>query len=336
MRPVCRYYMASECLNDRCRFAHPPEYPVYIYATGDSDIHPDELRYGLMMDPGLAAEADKVWVDNYVQFCQLGEGVVDIVENPDYFCMPFDVDGVSGEVERLKRAGKLAPRAQGADRPRYDRPPERGGQGRGGYGGQFDRSNSFQGGSFNRSNSFQGGSSSRNNSFQGGNFQGNNSFQGSNFQGGAPPRSNSFQGSSTGRNSFQGAPPKWGNQDRNDQGGWGSSFNRGGASQNRFDGQFGGNRQGGGYGRGDDRFDRQGQQRYDGQGPSQQQGGGRWGGQGQSRGAQGGGWFAGKGGRDAPQDGQQGFDRPRGSPAAERDDDNTPDYSYRNVPYNYK
>lgn len=105
MRQVCRYYRASECLNPNCRFAHPAEYPVYIYTVPGVEIHPDELRIAVMSNEGMAREADNAWLNNYFMFCQENvERSVDILEYPDYFCMPFDVDRVSSELEGLKRS----------------------------------------------------------------------------------------------------------------------------------------------------------------------------------------------------------------------------------------
>lgn len=104
MRQVCRYYRASECLNPNCRFAHPAEYPVYIYTVPGVEIHPDELRLAVMGNEDMAREADNAWLNNYFMFCQENvERSVDILEYPDYFCMPFDVDRVSLEIEGLKR-----------------------------------------------------------------------------------------------------------------------------------------------------------------------------------------------------------------------------------------
>lgn len=115
MRPVCRFYESSECTNPRCRFAHPVEYPVYIYTLPGADIHPDELRAGVMRDSAMAAEADAIWVQNYMLFCTLegDEGGVDIRAHPDYFCMPFDIEKVSSEVERLNQTAERGSRGRG-------------------------------------------------------------------------------------------------------------------------------------------------------------------------------------------------------------------------------
>lgn len=122
MRPVCRFYQSSECKNPNCRFSHPIEYPVYIYAGLENDIHPDELRANVVGDPDMAVQADRIWIENYQQFCRsaVGDVSVDIVGNPDYFCMPFNIDAVSREIEVLKREGKLAPRQEGRE-DRYGR-----------------------------------------------------------------------------------------------------------------------------------------------------------------------------------------------------------------------
>lgn len=109
MRPVCKFYLNSECTNPRCRYAHPVEYPMYIYTQPGIEIHPDELRISLIQNPEMASEADNVWLNNYAMLCQArtGEGELDIVGSPDYFCMPFDVKRVTAEIDILKKSGRL-------------------------------------------------------------------------------------------------------------------------------------------------------------------------------------------------------------------------------------
>ena len=103
MMPVCKYFLNSECTNPRCKFIHPIEYPVYIYTVPGIDIHPDMLRWAVMCDESMVREADNVWINNYRMFCsEHGEKSVDILQNPDYFCMPFDVDRVGSEIEKIK------------------------------------------------------------------------------------------------------------------------------------------------------------------------------------------------------------------------------------------
>lgn len=105
MKQVCRYYRTSECLNPNCRFAHPAEYPVYIYTVPGIEIHPDELRIAVMSSEEMVREADNAWLNNYAMFCQENvERDVDILEYPDYFCMPFDVGRVGLEIENLRKS----------------------------------------------------------------------------------------------------------------------------------------------------------------------------------------------------------------------------------------
>lgn len=80
------------------------EYPVYIYTTPAIDIHPDELRWAVMCDKNMAVEADNVWINNYKQFCsEKIEKSIDILEYPEYFCMPFDTNRVGMEIEKFKQ-----------------------------------------------------------------------------------------------------------------------------------------------------------------------------------------------------------------------------------------
>ncbi|ELA42526.1 uncharacterized protein VICG_00278 [Vittaforma corneae ATCC 50505] len=103
MRPVCKFYINSECTNPRCKFLHPVEYPVYIYTLPGIDIHPDELRLAVMSNEAMTAEADNIWINNYKIFCsESGEKEVDILQYPDYFCMPFDTERVWGEIENFR------------------------------------------------------------------------------------------------------------------------------------------------------------------------------------------------------------------------------------------
>lgn len=77
---------------------------MYIYCTPGIDIHPDMLRWAVICDENMAREADNVWINNYRLFCsESGEKTVDILQNPDYFCMPFDVDRVGTEIDRIKQ-----------------------------------------------------------------------------------------------------------------------------------------------------------------------------------------------------------------------------------------
>lgn len=103
MRPVCKFYINSECTNPRCKFLHPIEYPVYIYTLPGIDIHPDELRLAVMGNEAMAMEADSVWINNYKMFCsEPGEKEVDILRYPDYFCMPFDTERAWREIESFR------------------------------------------------------------------------------------------------------------------------------------------------------------------------------------------------------------------------------------------
>jgi len=119
--------MNSECTNPRCRFAHPVEFPVYIYTLPGIEVHPDELRLAVLSNQAAAAEADAAWISNYRQFAGVrDETAVDIVECPDYFCMPFDVQRVWGEIEGI--------RAQA-------------GRGNQGWGRSYQRATDYRGGS---------------------------------------------------------------------------------------------------------------------------------------------------------------------------------------------
>lgn len=104
MRPVCKFYQRGECKDPRCRFAHPLEYPVYIYSTPGTDIHPDELRATLMRDEAMHSEADNIWLNNYKIFCELegDEPYIDILAQPDYFSPPFDVQRVTTELGNMR------------------------------------------------------------------------------------------------------------------------------------------------------------------------------------------------------------------------------------------
>ncbi|KAM0680368.1 hypothetical protein GINT2_001426 [Glugoides intestinalis] len=104
MRPVCKYYINSECTNPRCKFAHPTQFPVYIYTFPGTEIHPDELRYAVLCNEKIAVEADNVWIANYKQFCNENSDMeVNILEYPDYFCMPFNPQYVWNEIENFKK-----------------------------------------------------------------------------------------------------------------------------------------------------------------------------------------------------------------------------------------
>lgn len=364
MKPVCRYYLQSECTNPNCRFLHPLEYPVYVYATADSDIHPDELRAGLLSDPGMAAEADRIWVENYQWFCQQGEGGVDVVEHPDYFCMPFDVDAVTAEVDELRRAGRLRPMAPG----RGEGGERRGGhdRARGGFGGERfggrdnqnrDRDNfsrdsqgfgrngqnrdfqSFPNTNINRQSSGRGAYNREN---QQAGYERDQPFyrhQAAHSYDPHPPN----QQAQFGRNQFQyndqpgynrrmpyedeGPAPFNRNRTNAFNNNRTNTFNRGGhedVSYRQSTGRFQG-------------------QRYDSQagngpisrqewGRPQQGGSQRWG---APRPPQSTGWFSGRPESGAPLSGPQSFDRPAG-PTQETEPDDSPEYSYRNVPYNYK
>lgn len=91
---------------------------MYIYTQPGVEIHPDELRTSVALNSDMAIEADNVWINNYVLFCNMrrDEGEVNIVDAPDYFCMPFDVKRVTAEVNQLKIAGRLEPRQTQPDR----------------------------------------------------------------------------------------------------------------------------------------------------------------------------------------------------------------------------
>lgn len=111
MAPICKFHLHGECTNPRCQYAHPIEYPMYIFSVPGIDIHPDELRFSLMMDPAVAGEVDHVWIKNYMLFCQMRtrEGEPDIAASPEYFCRPFDVAAVRAKVARIRSEGSLEP-----------------------------------------------------------------------------------------------------------------------------------------------------------------------------------------------------------------------------------
>lgn len=116
MRPVCKFFINSECTNPRCKFLHPLEFPMYIYTLPGIEIHPDELRLAVTTNEAMAIEADNVWINNYRMFCMNPEEkAVDILEHPDYFCMPFEMQRVCAEVEKIKAFCNQNP-----NRPQFD------------------------------------------------------------------------------------------------------------------------------------------------------------------------------------------------------------------------
>lgn len=102
MKPVCKFYKNSECLNENCRFSHPKEFPMYIYTFPGVEIHPDELRLAVCSDPAMAVMADNAWIENYTLFCRdPSDKEVDVLQYPDYFCQPFDPARVSAELDKI-------------------------------------------------------------------------------------------------------------------------------------------------------------------------------------------------------------------------------------------
>lgn len=98
--PICRDWMEGYCSHVNCKFIHPQTHPYYIYASSNFDIHPDELRLGVIQNPSLEQEADHIWVENYIQLCKENKDVIGF-EFPSYkaFCIPFNPRKVYKEIE---------------------------------------------------------------------------------------------------------------------------------------------------------------------------------------------------------------------------------------------
>lgn len=307
MRPVCKFYKASECLNPRCRFSHPVEYPVYIYTTPGVDIHPDELRAGVMYNPDMCREADNVWINNYMLFCQTrgDEYEIDIVERPDYFCMPFDVKRVSAEIDRMKKEQQMP---------------------KGGYASKFDSQGGYR-------------DDGRGDRRQGGGYYDNRYERSDSSRYDSKPdrRYDNRQGArpDPGRADRPGGRPQgsWHGQDRADsrpQGGW-----YGQDRPERVD-RPDSRPQGGWYGQDKRGGDGQEQRQRWGapQGRNYRQEAVSPAGWNESKSAEApasGGWY-GKGGQPA----QGSFDRPKGAQSQDSSQDTVPEYEYHNVPYSYK
>lgn len=336
MKPVCKFFANSECTNPRCKFAHPLQFPVYIFSSPGVEIHPDELRAAVLSNESMAVEADNAWLNNYKQFCsETPETEVDILEYPDYFCFPFDTQRVWNEIEAFKKQGP----PQYANRQFQ----QRGGYGQG-YGSnysqnQFQRGNRYDGSRPNggeRQPRFEG------NRFDSNRFEGNrfdsNRFEGNRFEGNRFD-SNRFEGSRFEGNRFEGNTKFDSNRFDNtkfDSNRFdGNRFQKNNMDGNRYDGNradtngFDRNRQSGF----NNRFDRN---RNDNSGFNrmnrQEQDGGSFN-RFSNEPMEGGAPF----GRDFPPNESEmtnGFDRKKGTQPFESG--NVQEYEYQNIPYNYK
>ena len=97
-RAVCRNWLDGFCDRPNCTFWHPETHPFYAYTSRQNDIHPDELRLGVTLNPQMEAEADSVQIDNYIAYNR------ETKEMPSYksFSMPFDQRRVYGEIEKYQ------------------------------------------------------------------------------------------------------------------------------------------------------------------------------------------------------------------------------------------
>lgn len=340
MRPVCKYYINSECTNPRCKFAHPTQFPVYIYTFPGTEIHPDELRYAVLCNETMAVEADTVWINNYKQFCnENSEMDVDILEYPDYFCMPFNPQYVWNEIENFKK-NEYCPHEGGASM----QPPQRSG----GY-IENQRANSFNNQQTNNFNTPRTGNfhNQRTNTF---NNQRNNNFN-------TQQRSNPFTGpaikqetspQSWGRpiaGHSSGKPaPSWGQGNTNptmgEQGKYGAS-----SSSYQERSNFSGNRQGGYQGHQQSHH----QNNYQGNNYNQQRFSNNRGDSYSKSGFQGNRYnnysntgFSNTMNREQEEphvdknEHSNGFDRQSVGGKPFDSSSNTQDYDYQNIPYNYK